>query len=53
MHSIHAKVLRSEWIVTMAEIGNKKARAVWEAKLSEKDRPVLDASPSGGRGREG
>ena len=41
-------MLRSEWIVTVAEIGNKKAKAFWEAKLTEKERPSLDASPSGG-----
>lgn len=47
MHSISAKVLKSEWIVTVAEIGNKKARAFWEKQLPEEKRPSLSDTPSG------
>ena len=46
MHSIAAKVLKSEWIVTVAEIGNKKARAFWEKQLPEDKRPSLSDTPS-------
>ena len=47
VHSIAAKVLKSEWIVTVAEIGNKKARAFWEKQLPEEKRPSLSDTPSG------
>ena len=47
VHSIAAKVLKSEWIVTVAEIGNKKARAFWEKQLPEEKRPSLSDTPGG------
>ena len=43
---MNAKVLKSEWVVAVGEIGNLRARRFWESRLQESQRPSLEATPS-------
>ena len=43
---MNAKVLKSEWVVAVGEIGNLRARRFWENRLQESQRPSLEATPS-------
>lgn len=39
-------MLKSEWVVAVAEIGNTRARHFWENRLAESQRPGVDSTPS-------